>query len=101
MNQIQAHHQSLKDALATLLKTPPDYWNIQEDFVMIGYYSLGIILVRGSQVDVSFRQSTILNDPLLAVDIRKLAQQAQAAHDPATAYIASSITAIHRFLKTL
>ena len=100
MNTEQAN-QSLKFALATLLKTPPDYWNIQEDFVMIGYYSLGIILVRGSQVDVSFRQSTILNDPLLAMDIRKLAQQAQAAHDPSTAHIASTTTAIHRFLKTL
>jgi hypothetical protein len=101
MNQEQAHHQPLKDALATLLKTPPDYWNIQEDFVMIGYYSLGIILVRGSRVDVSLIQSVILNDPLLAVDIRKLAQQAQAAHDPSTAPIASTTTAIHRFLKTL
>ena len=101
MNTTQAHHQSLKDALATLLKTPPDYWNIQEDFVMIGYYSLGIILVRGSRVDVSLIQSVILNDPLLAMDICNLAQQAQAAHDPETAHIASTTTAIHRFLKTL
>ena len=100
MNQEQAH-QSLKDALTTLLKTPPDYWNIQEDFVMIGYYGLGIILVRGSQVDVSIIQSTILHDPLLAMDIRKLAKQAQAAHDPATAHITSTTTAINRFLKTL
>ena len=32
MNQEQAQ-QSLKFALTTLLKTPPDYWDIQEDLV--------------------------------------------------------------------
>ena len=100
MNQEQAQ-QSLKFALTTLLKTPPDYWDIQEDLVMIGYVGLGALFVRGSAVDVSFRQSVLLNNPLLAMDIRKLAQQAQAAHDPSTAHIASTTTAIHRFLKTL
>lgn len=100
MNTEQAQ-QSLKDALNALLKTPPDYWNIQEDFVMIGYTGLGALFVRGSAVDVSFRQSVTLHDPLLAMDIRKLAQQARDAHDPETAAITSSTTTIHRFLKTL
>ena len=100
MNTEQAQ-QPLKDAIATLLKTPPDYWNIQDDFVMIGYYGLGIILVRGRTVDVSFRRSVILHDPILAMDIRNLAKQAQDAHDPETAPFTSSTAAIHRFLKTL
>ena len=100
MNTEQAQ-QSLKDAIATLLKTHPDYWNIQDDFVMIGYVGLGALFVRGSAVDVAFRQSVILHDPLLAMDIRKLAQQARDDHDPETAAITSSATAIHRFLKTL
>lgn len=100
MNTEQAQ-QSLKDAITTLLKTPPDYWNIQEEFVMVGYVGLGALFVRGSSVDVSFRQSVILHDPLLAMDIRKLANQARDAHDPATAPFTSSTTAIHRYLKTL
>jgi len=100
MNTEQAQ-QSLKDAITTLMKTPPDYWNIQDDFVMIGYVGLGALFVRGSAVEVSFRQSVILHDPLLAMDIRKLAQQARDAHDPETVAMTSSTASIHRFLKTL
>lgn len=42
-----------------------------------------------------------LHDPLLAMDIRKLAQQARDAHDSETVAMTSSTAAIHRFLKTL
>lgn len=100
MNTEQAQ-QSLKDAITTLLKTPPDYWSIQDDFVMIGYVGLGALFVRGSAVTMSFRESVILHDPLLAMDIRKLAQQARDSHDPATAPFTSSTAAIRRYLKTL
>lgn len=100
MNTEQAQ-QSLKDAITALLKTPPNYWSIQEDFVMIGYVGLGALFVRGSAVDVSFLQLVTLHDPLLAMDIRKLAKQARDAHDSETVAMTSATAAIRRFLKTL
>lgn len=105
MNQEQAQ-QSLKDALTTLLKTPPDYWNIQEDFdgddfAMVGYSSLGTIIARMGEVEVNIMSCASIKDQGLYEAIWKVARKAKDAHDPSTTHITSSTTAIHRFLKTL
>lgn len=100
MNTEQAQ-QSLKDALTTLLKTPPDYWNIQEDFAMVGYSGLGCLIARRGEVEVNIMACSSTKDQDLYETIWKVARKAEDAHDPATAPIASSTTAIHRFLKTL
>lgn len=105
MNTEQAQ-QSLKDALTTLLKTPPDYWNIRsefdgDDFAMVGYSGLGSLIARRGEVEVNIMACSSTKDQDLYETIWKVARKAEDAHDPATAPIASSTTAIHRFLKTL
>lgn len=105
MNTTQAQ-QPLKDALTTLLKTPPDYWNIRsefdgDDFAMVGYSGLGTIIARDAEVQVNIMECVTTKDQDLYETIWKVARKAEDAHDPSTAYIASTTTAIHRFLKTL
>lgn len=105
MNTEQAQ-QSLKDAITTLLKTPPDYWNIRsefdgDDFAMVGYSNLGSLIAKRGEVEVAIMACTTIKDQDLYETIWKVAREAEEAHDPSTTHITSTTTAIHRFLKTL
>ena len=104
MNPEQAQ-QSLKDAITTLLKTPPIYWHIKEefdgdDFATVGY-PIGTLVASGSEVQATFSQCITIADSGLFDEVWMVARKAKESHDPATAHFTTSTAAIRRYLKTL